>query len=335
MTKAWPALAYLFIGLLTLLTCWSAGAVSVSAPLFFDFLWNGWHDASTSEFVILRLRLVRVLTSLLIGGGLAVCGSVLQRLLRNPLADPFVLGISAGGTTAAVFATVLGVPFLAYGIPLRSLAALGGCCFALFLLFLAKSRMQGANETYAIPVVGLILNAFFGALLMLIVAVVEKGELSSVHRWMMGSIQGVEVHELAVLALATLLPTAVLFRYSTAVNALAFGSELAISLGFDAKAIRKKALICVSMIIATVVSFCGSVGFIGLIVPHIARNLHQGNVRLEWFASFWIGASALAFADLFSRTLLAPAELPVGVFTAILGAPALAYILLRIKGVRT
>lgn len=299
-------------------------------------------EAGRVAGTILTLRAARMATGLLVGAALALCGSVLQRLLRNPLADPFVLGISSGGTAFVVAAAVVGLPALPlFGVPVRSAYALLGCGVALAALLAARRRLVGsaAFDTSltgaadaGLALMGLVLNAFFGAALMLFVAFASASELAEAQRWMLGSLQTVELSEVGVLALCALLPTLWLLRARPGLEALVFGDAYAQSLGFPAPKLRRRALLATALLVALVVSVAGSVGFVGLIVPHLARRLSRTEPRGEWVLSMSLGGSLVVLADACARTLLAPAELPVGVFTACLGAPVLAAVLLNLAG---
>ncbi|MCA2961547.1 MAG: iron ABC transporter permease [Silvanigrellales bacterium] len=311
------------------------GAVDVSFTSLGDDT-----EAGRVARAVLGLRAARIATGVLVGAALALCGSVLQRLLRNPLADPFVLGISSGGTAFVVAASVLGLPALPlFGVPLRSAYALLGCGVALAVLLAAWRRLEGSSvlgltdaADAGLPLMGLVLNAFFGAALMLFVAFASAAELAEAQRWMLGSLQSVALSEIAFLALFALVPAVLLLRARHGLEALVFGDAYAQSIGFPASTLRRRALVATAVLVALVVSVSGSVGFVGLIVPHLARRMSRRQPRGEWLLSMTLGAALVVLADTFSRTVLAPAELPVGVFTACLGAPVLAVVLLNLAG---
>lgn len=289
---------------------------------------------------ILSLRLARIATAALVGAALALCGSVLQRLLRNPLADPFVLGISSGGTVFVVAASVLGLPAVPlFGVPPRSVYALVGCGVALGILLAARKRLAGGAEASlsgaadaGLALMGLVLNAFFGAALMVFVAIASASELAEAQRWMLGSLQAAAATDIAMLAFVACVPAFLLLRARQGLDALVFGDAYAQNLGFPAASLRARALVSTAVLVALAVSLAGSVGFVGLIVPHVARRLSPSGNRWEWPLSMTLGAALVVLADAFARTLLAPAELPVGVFTACIGAPVLAFVLLNLAG---
>lgn len=316
---------------------------------------------------IFELRFSRILACVGLGAGLALCGSVLQRLLRNPLADPYILGLSAGGTTAAVLGSLAGPALLVgwlsprqqpstapgdsvqaaategvfslvswlgkWGVSWVSLCALAGALLTLGALLALRRRLRHLDESFALPLAGLLLNAFFGATLMLVVALASPAQISEAQRWMLGSVRAVSASELVFLGVCMGTAGGFLLRQAVAIQALAFGDEFATSLGFAARRVRLQALLALAVMVSAAVTLAGSVGFVGLIVPHVALRLHvRSSVALEWKASALLGASALVLADTLARTVALPAELPVGIFTAVLGVPALAAILWQRAG---
>jgi iron complex transport system permease protein len=285
-----------------------------------------------SQKFILSMRATHALTALFVGAALALVGSVLQRLLRNPLGDPFVLGITSGGTFAAVWAIVAGLPFFFWGVPVRMLAALAGSLCALFLLLLVRRFIFSDNATYAVPIAGMMLNALFSAALMLVIVFADSTRLGEAQRWLMGDIQLVSLFELLALGALTALLGAILIRLSPAVSALSFGEEFATSIGFHAQFYGKLVFLLCAILTAIVVSVAGSVGFVGLIVPHMARAWMRTNAAAEWLASAILGATLVLVADTLARTVAAPSELPVGVFTALIGVPTLVVLAVRSRG---
>lgn len=278
---------------------------------------------------ILGLRLGRVIAAGLVGGALGLAGAVLQRLLRNPLADPYVLGISAGGTLAATVAVVVGLPAFVAFVPARVGYALVGCLATLFLILGLKRRLRRVQDEYAITVMGLVLNAFYGAMLMFVVSVSQPDQARRAYNLMIGSVEGIAPWPLAVVGGLVCVICIGLVFLAPAIHALSFGDDIARTVGFNAVKIRLWTLILVAVLVALVVSLAGSVGFVGLIVPHLARRLHGGSVRREWLGSLFLGAALLVIADLAGRLVVAPSELPAGLFAALVGAPSLAFMMIR------
>lgn len=319
---------YLTILLLILFLGISSGAVYFS-PLKIFKLISDIFSKNEPDSLIFSLRLIRVFSALIVGGSLALAGSILQRLLRNPLADPFILGISTGGTLTATSAIVLGLPLFFWGFPIRIFYAFVGSFLTLLMILYLKKRFHQIQDEYAIPVIGLILNAFYGALLMLLVAITTPEKGRYVYSLMIGNLQSINISQFIVILIGVTILAGFLIRYSSAIHALSFGDDIAYSVGFNAGKIRKLVFILVAFIISLVVSISGSIGFIGLIVPHLARRIHGYSIRQEWIASIFIGSSLLILADTLGRTVAYPSELPAGLFTALIGAPVLGFILIR------
>jgi iron complex transport system permease protein len=258
-----------------------------------------------------------------------LAGAVLQRVLRNTLADPFVLGVTSGGTLFAVGAIILGAPFFYLGVPVRVLAALLGAGLTLILVLFANKFVFRGEGSYGVPLAGMLLNAFFGALLTFLLSVVDPGRLGESFRWLVGDIQPLSLKELGFVGVFLFLASFALLRLSTAIGALAFGDDFAISLGFPARRLRLLAIVLAALLTAIVVSFAGSVGFVGLVVPHAARWFVRGSLAREWLVSIFMGGILVLVADIFARVVLSPSEIPVGIFTALMGVPLLVVMALR------
>ena len=278
--------------------------------------------------IFLRLRLPRVLTGALVGGALALGGTTFQLLLRNPLADPYLLGISGGGAFGAVIAIVtLGTatgPFLAT----RSVAALVGCLAALGLVYLLAAR-AGPLRPATLLLAGVVVNAFFLAGLACVQYAAAPTESQAILRWVMGGLETGGSAEVAVLAVVVPLAFLLLLRDASPLHALAFGEETARHLGIDVERVRRRTLLTAAALTAACVAVAGPIGFVGLVVPHAARLVVGSDPRLLFPAALLAGAAFLPLADAAARTLLAPRELPVGIVTAVVGAPAFALLLVR------
>ncbi len=283
---------------------------------------------------LLLWRFSHALAVSFVGAALALAGSVLQRVLRNALADPFVLGVTSGGTLFAVGSILLGAPFFFMGVPVRVLAALLGSALTLVLVLFANRFFFRGEGSFGIPLAGMLLNAFFGALLTFLLSVVDPGRLGESFRWLIGDIQPLSLVELTFVGVFLFFVSLVLLRLSTAIGALAFGDDFATSLGFRAARLRLVAVVMAALLTAVVVSFAGSVGFVGLVVPHAARWFVRGHIAREWVGSLLLGSTLVLFADIMARTVLSPSELPVGIFTALMGVPLLVAMALRKGGAR-
>ena len=306
-SKSWSILGHHFLGL--------------SAP--------GKWTASDSS-IILDLRLPRILSGALVGSALAMAGSVLQALLRNPLADPFVLGISSGAAVGAVLAILfgLGATFLgAYAVPG---SAFGGALFTLFLVYFI-ARVEGRAPTNTMLLAGVIVSSFFSAVIMFLISATSDEQIYNVTFWLMGNLEYMASQSLGIIFLFLMVGGGILFALARDLNLLALGEETAAELGVDVERVKKLAFIFASLITGAVVSVSGLIGFVGLIVPHVVRMIWGPDHRFLLPASALVGAMLMVVADTLARTVMAPTEIPVGVVTAMGGAPFFVY-LLRKKG---
>jgi len=298
----------------------SVGSVDVPAASVLDVITGG--GSASTRMIILDIRLPRLLLALLVGAGLSLAGAVFQALLRNPLAEPYILGISSGGTVGAVVAITLGLGL--FGVPLLSFT---GSAFVMMLVYSA-ARRRGQLDTYALLLAGVTIGAFFNAVVLVIIAVFNQ-ELRNAFLWLMGNLSGASYASLLVVAPVIIIAAGILMSRGRAFNLIATGDETAMQLGVDVRGVKRVSYLLASLITGLVVSVSGVVGFVGLIVPHICRLLLGPDHRLLLPASAVGGASFLVLADLLARTVIAPAEIPVGAVTAAIGAPLFIYLLRR------
>lgn len=304
--------------------------MDIHLPLVFQ-------DKNSVDFKIAAIRTINLFQSSLIGAYLALSGCILQKILRNPLSDPFILGISAGGTCFAAAFVLLGFysyaefSFLDTFFPVQSLFSFLGCFISFALLLFLKNKIRSANDEYSLPLIGIVLNSLFSAVLILLIATGSPSQLSQIHGWIIGSLQPVTFSQMIFLLFISFIPLFFILKNANSLTALLFGDEFAKSLGVNSESIRRHMIFWVCVLISIVVSISGSIGFIGLIVPHFVKKCHRLSPTLECVVAMIVGASVLVLADMLSRTLFSPAQLPIGVFTAAFGAPALSLILLRKK----
>jgi len=271
--------------------------------------------------LVRSLRLPRALTGFACGGLLALAGALLQVLLRNPLADPYVLGISGGAGIGALLAMVLDF----------AVAGINGCAFAgalgAMLLVFGLAHGDGGWTQSRLLLTGVIIAAGCGAVVTLILAVTPDDRLRGMLFWLMGDLsQGGEPQLALILMLGALL---VALPFARELNVLARGADVAQALGVDVRRLRGGVYILASLATAAAVTHAGAVGFIGLIVPHLVRLAAGNDQRLLLPASMLAGGSLLVIADTLARTILAPQQLPVGVLTALLGVPVFLFLLSR------
>ena len=276
------------------------------------------------QVTLWQLRIPRIVMSVLAGAALAICGGVFQSIFRNPVCDPYILGISSGASLGAAVAFILGWDAVVFGITLPALVT----ALLTLLLILGIARLKGKHNTNTLLLIGIALNFFISAVITLLVVVNQK-EMHKIYFWTMGSLAHVSWLEIAWLIPVMVLCVGILFYYAKAMNIMQVGEETALTLGIDTRRTTYAVLITSSIMISVVVAFCGSIGFIGLIMPHVARILFGSNNRRLFTYSLFFGAFFLLVADTLARTVAAPAELPVGSITALAGAPYFISLVLR------
>jgi iron complex transport system permease protein len=277
--------------------------------------------------ILLDLRLPRAVLGLFVGGGLALAGSVFQALLRNPLAEPFILGISGGAAAGAVLVLALGLA--AVGSGTLPAAAFAGALVAIVLVFRVASATGRTLDVRVLLLAGVVVGSFFSAVIALILSLSEARAVRSAILWMMGSLSGATWGSVVVVAAYTIPSALVLMGLARALNLMAVGEETATYLGTDVERVKRLAYGVASLVTAAGVAVAGIIGFVGLIVPHGLRLLIGSDQRFLLPLSFLAGAAFLAFADLAARLVLAPVEIPIGVVTAFLGVPLFLVLLRR------
>jgi iron complex transport system permease protein len=283
----------------------------------------------TNGTIIRDLRLPRVLGAAVVGGALAASGALLQGMLRNPLADPFVTGTSAGASLGAVLAVSLGLePVI---VPL---AAFAGALGAIVLVW-RLARLGGRTTVLTVLLAGVVLTSFAGALVTFILVSSDRLalRLRAVLGWLQGGISVISWSELAVVAIVVGIGVVGAVLLAPRVDAYAFGEETAAALGIDLDRTTAAVLVTTALLTGAAVAIAGLIGFVGLVIPHALRFLLGATHRRLVIASVPAGAMALVLADLGARTALAPAELPVGVITGIVGAPFFLALLVRSRRV--
>ena len=291
-------------------------------------------DASVqqAELILSQIRMPRTLLGLAVGMVLALCGVAMQGLFRNPLADPGLVGVSSGAALGAAVASVGGAAF--GGLP-EAFAPylLSACAFVGGLLVTALvyrlGRRDGQTNVATMLLAGIALTALAGAAIGLFTYLADDATLRTLTFWNLGSLNGASYARLWPLLLATLAVALWLPRRARALNALLLGESEARHLGFDVERLKRELVFCTALGVGAAVAAAGLIGFIGLVVPHLMRLLVGPDHRLLLPASALAGASLLLLADLVARLALAPAELPIGIVTALIGAPFFLYLLVR------
>jgi iron complex transport system permease protein len=284
------------------------------------------------DFVILfDTRLPRVLLGAVVGGALAVAGAALQGLLRNPLAEPHILGISGGAALGGIVAIILAgqQPLAAFSAgPAGSFIGALGATFLIYRLALVHGRLQ----PYTLLLTGVVVNAFAGALIMFINSLADFYQAHGILFWLMGSLATQSYRLVGTIAVYALAAAACLLWQARHMNVLSLGEEAALQLGVEVERTRRIIFFASSLLVGAVVSVSGMIGFVGLIVPHVLRLTLGPDHRLLLPASFLAGGMFLVWADTLARTLLGATEIPVGVVTALCGAPFFIYLLTRAAG---
>ncbi len=276
----------------------------------------------TTSLILSKIRLPRILLAGLVGFTLSLGGVVFQALLRNPLAEPFILGISSGAAIGAIVGIVLGLGFT-MGVPLLAFIS----ALATILLVMGISSRHGGLESSTLLLTGVIVNAFFTAIIMFFIATTSDSRLHSMLFWLYGDLSQSKYIQLSICLPLVLIVSGIIYIFSRHLNLIVGGEESALQMGVEVEMLKWISFIGISLITGVVVSFSGIIGFVGLIVPHLMRMILGPDHRLLIPASALGGAVFLVAADTLARTIISPSELPVGVITAFLGAPFFIYLL--------
>ncbi len=299
-----------------------------------EIRWENLFDSESIEYYIIwQIRIPRTLAALLVGGGLAISGAVMQGLFRNPLVEPGIIGVSSGAGLFAALAIVLGVQFLPslfallgdYALPLA--ACLGGWVVT-SILYLFSRNKRGISIS-SMLLIGIAINAFTGALIGLLTFIADETELRSLTFWTMGSLSSFNYEKIAIIAVVQLIFIPLLCFKARAMNAMLLGEREAKHLGIEVEKLKRMQIWGVAIITGSAVAFAGGIGFIGLLIPHLIRMLFGSDNRFVLPLSYLFGGILLIVADLFSRTLASPSEIPIGILTAFIGAPFLAYLVYK------
>lgn len=327
----------LLLSMVVMLGCLQFGAERISFAETFRILAAGIHGeairgaAEPAGIILLQVRLPRIILAFLVGGCLAAVGAVLQALLRNPLADPYVLGISSGAALGGATAVLLGLGSTLFGISAVPLYAFLGGLISIALVY-RIAAVHRHLPVHILLLAGVILNAIFSALIMFITSIVDPTRSFGIMAWLMGSLSGPALPPLMALTFYLVLGGILLVRQSRALNLLALGEETARSLGVEVERVKRIIFFTCALLTGAAVSVSGMIGFVGMVVPHGVRLLAGPDHRLLLPASALVGGMFLTLADTVARTIMSPSEIPVGVVTALVGGPLFIYLLMARKG---
>ncbi|HEX7900851.1 MAG TPA: iron ABC transporter permease [Planctomycetota bacterium] len=284
--------------------------------------------APLGSTVVREIRLPRVLLAFLAGAGLSLAGMTFQALFRNPLASPFTLGVSSGAALGAALAIRLGLTFSVLGISGISLSAFGGALGALLLVYGIGTARRGLGPAVML-LAGVAASYFFSSVLLLVQNLSGFSDSLRIVRWLMGGLETVGYGPVIDLLPFAVFGVAVVFLHARELNLLSLGDELAVSRGVRVARVRAVLFVAATLMVGGVVAVCGPIGFVGMVAPHIARLLIGSEHRHLTPASFLMGGIFLVVCDAIGRTVIAPAEIPVGVVTALPGGPFFVWLLLR------
>ncbi|MEG1212266.1 MAG: iron ABC transporter permease [Leclercia sp.] len=313
--------------MLALMTLLATGFGALRLPV--SLLWSSGDEALRQIWITIRLP--RVLLALVIGGSLALAGCVMQGLFRNPLADPGLLGISSGAACAVALWVVLPITLPALlMLYAPMLAAFLGALAATFAIFLLSQQRDSSLSRLLL--VGIAINALCGAAVGVLSWVSNDAQLRQLSLWGMGSLGQAQWSTLLAVTSLMIPTVGVIWRLAATLNLLQLGDEEAHYLGVDVRVVQRILLLCSALLVAAAVAVSGVIGFIGLVVPHLMRMWLGSDHRAVIPGSVLAGAFLLLIADTAARTLVAPAEMPVGLLTSILGAPWFLWLIFRRGG---
>lgn len=288
-------------------------------------------EAGMDRDVLLNIRIPRVLTAYFAGAALALSGMTFQSIFRNPLATPFTLGVSSGAALGAAVYIRLGLLFSLCGISGLSLSAFVGALLSIGMVY-GLTRLKGGFSTATLLLAGVAVSFFFSSLILFIQYISEFTQSAKMVRWMMGGVESDGYGPVCQLAVFTLAGSAALAFLTKELDLLMTGDDLARSRGVNAPRIKRLLFLIVSMMVGSVVAWCGPIGFVGMMVPHIGRLALGAGHRRLLPAVFLGGGIFLTACDTFARSLIPPAEIPTGIITALLGGPFFIALLLNKKG---
>jgi iron complex transport system permease protein len=323
---------FIVTGALTLgLIVVSLAALSFgSVPMSFGEVWSALRDSSTRNdyaVIVREIRLPRVLLAILVGAALSTSGTVLQAMLRNPLAEPYVLGISSGAALGAIVALWIGGA-VATASPLA--AFLGALATTAWVFILG--RRAGRLASYTLVLAGVITASFLSAVILFVLTMLSTRDVRGMAFWLMGDLSAVTDAELKILLPLVVFGFLGLYAFSKDLNVLLLGEEEAAHLGVNVARTQTMIFLLASALTGVAVALSGAIGYLGLLVPHLARMLVGNDHRTLLPAAALGGSIVLVLSDTLARTIVAPNELPVGAVTAVAGAPVFIYLLRRTAG---
>lgn len=283
-------------------------------------------NPSVDEMIIVNIRLPRTILAGLVGASLALAGCICQALLRNPLAEPYVLGVSSGAAVGALLAIIMGLSDLPFGEIFVPVSSFGGAVLAIVLVY-NVARINGIRTTHHLLLTGVIFAFFFSAMVMLLTAIAPPEKMQSVIFWLMGDLSSPHEVYLLFLGACFVFSSTIGICLAREMNVLVLGEEPSYQLGIEVERNRMLLFLAATLVVGAAVAVSGSIGFVGLIIPHMTRLMVGADHRNLIPSSILFGAGFLILADTAARTIIRPAEIPVGVITSLCGAPFFLYLL--------
>lgn len=284
---------------------------------------------TTDSAILLKIRLPRIILAALVGAALACAGVTLQAILRNPLADPYILGISSGAALGVITAMLLGISISFWAVSTVGLFAFIGALATVWLVWFIGHFASGSSAVTSLLLAGVVINAFFSAIIMFLTTIANSGQVRATAMWLMGNLSDKNTSVLAVSGLCIVTGIVILFCIASKLNVISLGFAEAKALGVNTSRIKLVAFAVSAFITAIAVSLTGLIGFVGLIVPHGVRLIFGPDHRQLISISAFAGAGFLAIADTIARSAFAGSELPVGIITALVGGPFFLVLLAR------
>jgi iron complex transport system permease protein len=286
--------------------------------------------SETGKQIFFDLRLPRVIFTFLVGFSLSMIGVAFQALLQNELATPYTLGVASGGALGAVIAIKSGLELTIFGFTVTTFFSVGGSVLTILIIyFIAKSRAGLSPITLILT--GITISLLFSSLILFVHYLADFTETYRMIRWLMGGLQVTGWSYSLILSPFVVLIFVYLFRKAVALNIISSGDEMALSKGVDVFGLQKGVFLITSVLVGLIVAFAGPIGFIGLIIPHLVRLIVGADHRKLLIAAPIFGGTFLIWCDTFARTIISPAELPVGIITAMLGGPFFIWLLIKQK----
>jgi iron complex transport system permease protein len=333
-------LTAIFLLIITIISVTNFGTTDVSfldtskiilskIPIIHKFInMDGIKDTSTT--IVINLRLPRILLAAVVGAALSVVGAAFQGIFRNPMADPYVLGISSGAALGATIAIVMGSSAYKFGISLTALFAFIGAMITVVIVY-SMTATKGKTPTTMLLLAGIAISFFLSSLISL-VKIFNREHLEAIMRWTMGSLTAASYKEVIFLTPIVIIGVGIIYAFSRDLNIMLTGEENAKTLGIEVEVVKKIVLLVSTLLVAVVVSVSGIIGFIGLIIPHTIRLIFGSDYKVVTFLSAFLGAIFLVICDTIARSIAPPMEIPVGIITSLFGVPFFIYLLFKNKG---